>query len=579
MLILGVNSQAHDVSAALLDDGRLLAAVEEERFSRIKHCTGFPAEAIRRCLAIAGVTGDEIDLVGVCGDPRSHLARRALLTVATRPPPAEVSRRARRIARDSSFEEDLARALEVPSRTLPRVHRIEHHPAHLASAYHVSPFDSAAVCSADGIGDLVSTSIAHGSGNQLTVLGNRYFPDSLGALYTAVTKYLGFHSHGAEYKVMGLAAFGRPLYVDRLRQVIVLLSRGRYRLDRSFFPPLRERFTPGRDRLGWRIFAANVEHLLGPARDPDEPLTTKHRDIARSLQDVFEEAALHVLRELARRTKESRLCVAGGCFMNSALNGKIEAETPFDDIFIQPASGDNGTALGAAYAVWCGVLGRPREFVMEHAYTGTAYSDRAIESAIAARRGELAHCGISTHPRLSDLCRLVAGSIAEGNVVGWFQGRMEWGSRALGNRSLLADPRQAEIRERINAKIKRREAFRPFAPSILASAVSDYFSDATPDPFMLRVLPVRPEKRELIPAVVHVDGSSRPHTVTEEVNPRYYHLLREFQRVTSIPVLLNTSLNENEPIVESPAQALDCFLRTGMDLLVLGDTVIRRARQ
>jgi carbamoyltransferase len=579
VLILGVNSDQADVSAALLEEGRLVAAVEEERFTRVKHCTGFPSQAIRQCLAIAGVTGKEVDRVAVCGNPRSHLVRRAALTLATRQPPREALRRARRVARDASLEQQLSEVLAIPRRDLPLIDRVEHHPAHLASAYHVSPFDDAAVCSADGIGDLVSTSMGRGSGNRITVLDRRYFPHSLGALYTGVTQYLGFRSHGDEYKVMGLAPFGSPTYVDELQQIVDLLPDGRYRLDRSFFLPVGALFAvdgSGRTPRARRLFTTRLERLLGPARQPGAPIEDRHRDIARSLQVVFEQAALHVLRGLARRTGTSRLCLAGGCFMNSALNGKIEAETPFDEIFIQPASGDNGTALGAAQWLWCQGLGKAREYVMEDAYTGTSYSGRAIDTVIEARRGALAGFEVSSHPDTADLCRVVAGAIASGSVIGWFQGRMEWGSRALGNRSMLADPRDDAMRDHINEKIKRREPFRPFAPSMLQSSVADFFHDGGPDPFMLKVRRVRPEKRALIPAVVHVDGSSRPHTVTADANPRFFELLRAFERESGVPVLLNTSLNENEPIVESPEQALDCFLRTEMDMAVLGDTVIRR---
>jgi carbamoyltransferase len=324
------------------------------------------------------------------------------------------------------------------------------------------------------------------------------------------------------------------------------------------------------------VYSNKLEQLLGPARKEGEPLTTRHEDLARSLQAVYEECAFHVLNGLYERTKNSRLCLAGGCAMNSVANGKIRANTPFTDVYIQPAAGDNGTALGAAYYVWNQVLGNTRSFVMEHGYWGTQYPSADVRHAIGSHRNEEWQYETQSYLDEESLCHTAARLIADGNVVGWFQGRMEWGARALGNRSIIADPRRADIRDLINLKIKFREKFRPFAPSVLEERLHDYFVDAALDPFMQQVYPVRPDKRQVVPAITHVDGSGRLQTVSEHANPRYHRLIREFEALTGVPLVLNTSFNENEPIVDTPEQALDCFLRTRMDAIVVGNTIVRR---
>jgi carbamoyltransferase len=319
-----------------------------------------------------------------------------------------------------------------------------------------------------------------------------------------------------------------------------------------------------------------LEQLLGSARRPGEALTGRHEDIASSLQTVFERAAIHVLNALWARTRNPRLCVAGGCFMNSVLNGRIREATPFREIFIQPAAGDNGTALGAAFALWNNRLGKPRSFAMEHAHLGTHYSDAEVERSLAALDATDGRFQVSPRLNPEEICRMTAKLIAEGAVVGWFRGRMEWGSRALGARSILADPRRTEMHRRINKAIKARESFRPFAPSILEAALPEYFVGARPDPFMVQVYPVTRAKWNVIPAVTHVDGTARPHTVNPSTNPHYHRVIREFAHITSIPMVLNTSFNENEPIVESPQQALDCFMRTDMDAVALENILVRR---
>ncbi len=579
MYILGINAYHGDVSAVLLKDGRLIAALEEERFRRVKHWAGFPTEAIRRCLQMAGITGAQVDHVAISRDPKANLLRKGLYTLKRRPDFRLVLDRIQNSRKVWDVEGPLAEALGRDRSDLPTFHHVEHHPAHLASAFFVSPFDDAAVCAIDGFGDFVSTSLAVGNGNKLDVLDKVYFPHSLGMLYTAITQFLGFHSYGDEFKVMGLAPYGEPTYVDQVSQLVRLTDDGLFELELDYFRHWSEgvemEWESGYPTLGI-VHTKKIEDLLGPARRPDEPLDKRHEDMARSVQVVFENAAFHILNGLYERTRNPRLCMAGGCAMNSVANGKIRENTPFEEVYIQPASADNGTALGAAYWVWHQVLGKPRSFVMEHGYWGTEYPEATgLESIASGGDGEWSLTW-TQFDSSEETCKRVAQLIADGNVVGWYQGRMEWGARALGNRSILADPRRADMRDLINTKIKFRERFRPFAPSIAEDALHDYFEGAAADPFMQQVYPVRQDKREVLPAITHVDGSGRLQTVSERTNPTYYRLIKEFEAITCVPVLLNTSFNENEPIVDTPAQAVDCFMRTRMDVVVINNTVIQR---
>lgn len=582
MIVLGINAYHGDVAAAILRDGQLLAAVEEERFRRIKHVAGFPRQAIHACLAMAGVSPRDIDHFAISRNPRANLARKVAFALRSRPNPLLVRDRLRNRRAVMDVGGTLAETLQLDRETVARrLQWVEHHPAHLASAFFASPFEKAAVCAIDGFGDFVSTSSAVGRGSRLEQLWKLYFPHSLGLVYLAITQYLGFLRFGDEFKVMGLAPYGQPQFVDELRTLVHLRPNGRFALDLSYFKHWSDdvpmTWEDGEPTLG-QVYSAKLEALLGPARNPKEPLEPRHEAIAASLQVVFEEAAFHVLNGVYERTRLPRLCLAGGCAMNSVANGKIRTHTPFEEIYVQPAAGDNGTALGAALYVWHHVLGHPRRFVMDHAYWGPAPVNGDISGALGAARDRLGQLGASERV-ISDegeLCAWAAEQIARGRIVGWFQGRMEWGARALGNRSILADPRRADMREIINAKIKFREKFRPFAPAILEESLDEYFEGAVPDPFMIQVYPVRPDKRGVIPAVTHVDGSGRLQTVNRSANPRYWRLIRAFAERTGVPVLLNTSFNENEPIVHRPAEALDCFLRTRMDVIVLENHVIEK---
>jgi carbamoyltransferase len=590
-VVLGINAFHGDASAAVLDRGRFVAGVEEERFRRVKHWAGFPTEAIAFCLfEAAGGKLAGVEAVGVSRKPRAYLARKAALALShPRSLPRALSR-VRNLRQVSSLEERMAAAFPTDGGAPPAVHPVEHHLAHLASAFFCSPYEEAMCLSVDGFGDFVSTMLAVGRGGTIEVLDRVTYPHSLGLFYQAITQFLGFPKYGDEYKVMGLAAYGEPRFVRELRELVPARFDGTFRLDLSYFRHLSEgvdmTWDDGEPRLG-PVGSDRLTTLLGPPRRPDEEITPRHNDLARSLQQVYEERFFALVRALQRRTGIDRLTLSGGCAMNSVANGKLFAETDVSEVFIQSAAGDAGTALGAALWVQHAVLGRAREFVMEHSYWGPEYDEGEVRRAIAeALAGSGGHDGLwsaggdsvqlETIADEDRLARETAAAIARGDVVGWYQGRSEWGPRALGNRSILGDPRRADMKDVLNLKIKRRESFRPFAPSILEEATGDWFTESYPDPFMVKVYPVRPERRAAIPAVTHVDGTGRLQTVSARANPRYHRLIRAFEQETGVPLVLNTSFNENEPIVNTPAEALDCFLRTKMDRLVMGDRVLQR---
>ena len=580
-IVVGLNAYHGDVSAALVRDGRLIVAVEEERFRRIKHYAGFPRQALAECLRIADVAPADIDLFAISRNPRAHLWRKAAFVLRHRPHGAFADR-ARNVAKVRALPAAIAAATGIDETAVSaRTRFVEHHPAHSASAALVSPFDSAAVCTIDGFGDFVSTSWGRLAGPRLVTDERVFFPHSLGLLYLAITQFLGFEKYGDEFKVMGLAAYGEPRYVRDIAALVDLKPDGRFALDLSYFRHWNDgvamTWDDGEPTIG-RVFTPKLEALLGPARREGEPLDERHEAIAASVQAVFEDATMHVLRHVQRATGATRLCLAGGCAMNSVANGKIRERTAFRDVFVQPAAGDDGTALGAAFHAWHASGPRPRDFVLEHGYWGPEFSDAQIGAVLDDARGDLAAHGcarrVCADPESLDAW--TAAQIAAGRIIGWFQGRMEWGARALGNRSILADPRRADMRDIVNTRIKFREPFRPFAPSILVERVHDYFVDAAPDPFMLHVHPVRADKRQVVPAITHVDGSGRLQTVSRASNLRYWRLIAAFDRLTGVPMLLNTSFNENEPIVLLPREALECFLRTQMDVLVMGSHVVER---
>jgi carbamoyltransferase len=595
--ILGINAYHGDSSACIVRDGVIVAAVEEERFRRVKHWAGFPEDSIRFCLSQAGITLRDIDVVAINSDPRASFFKKVGFVFSQRPSISLIADRLRNRSRRRSIADELALAFpEAPFRG--KVFPVEHHLAHLASSFLVCPFREAAVASIDGFGDFASAAWGVGRGWEIRIDERVYFPHSLGVFYQALTQYLGFPYYGDEYKVMGLAPYGRPNYLPQMREIVKLREGGRFELDLCYFRHHREKidyaWDGGSPHVG-TIFTPELENLLGPVRGKGEQLDQKHYDIARSIQAMYEEAFFHLINHLHEKHKVESLALAGGCAMNSVANGKVLRQSPFRRLYVQSAAGDAGGAIGAAMYVWSESAANniskqttgtsalagdavPGRVVMDHAYLGPSASEAEIKSLLEARNSEIrdANCTIQRIDDESDLCRLTAEAISRGEVVGWFQGRLEWGPRALGNRSIVCDPRRADMKDILNLKIKRRESFRPFAPSVLKEHVIEWFEEDGDVPFMMQVYQIREEKRLQIPAVTHVDGSGRLQTVYKQTNPRYWNLIEAFREITGVPMVLNTSFNENEPVVCRPAEALDCFLRTRMDLLVLGTHMISR---
>jgi carbamoyltransferase len=597
--ILGLNTFHADASAALLRDGELVAAVAEERLNRVKHFAGFPAKAVREVLDLAGIGLGDVDQIGINKDNKANLMAKLGFALTNL---SRITRLARQRleyrAKAYSAPQLLCEAMAVPPSTLrARVHHVEHHLCHAASCFHVSPFDRAAILSVDGFGDFASTMTAIGDGTGIKVLDRVLFPHSLGILYTMICQFIGYDKYGDEGKVMGLAPYGKPVYLDFFDRLIQCKPRGRFELNLDYFLHHSEGVDYSFDEQGnptvAPLFSQEMVREFGQPRVRHGDLTQRDMDLAASLQKCFEKVYFHILAYLHEQTGCDALCLAGGVALNSVANGQIFEQTPFRRIYTQPAAGDDGTALGVAYYIHHCLLGKPRGrsrlpsgtwdgsgthsasgtcFVMDHAYTGRAYGDAEIKDELERTEGVTWEWVAEP-----ELYRRTAQAIAAGEIVGWFQGKMEWGPRALGNRSIVAHPGLPDMKDVLNSRIKHREWFRPFAPSVLEERVGDYFEHTHPSPFMMLVYKTKPEMRSRLCAINHVDDTGRLQTVSQTQNPRYHALIEAFERETGLAVVLNTSFNENEPIVASPAEALSCFLRTRMDLLVLGNWVVRRA--
>ena len=576
MFILGINAYHADSSAAILKDGELIAAIEEERFTRIKHWAGFPEQAIKFCLQQAGIGLDQVDYIGIGRNPKAKLLNR--LQFAISHPKVGVNAISSRLKNNqqvSSLENEFSKIYpSIDKNSLKRkIIHVEHHRAHLASAFFASPFEDAALLSIDGSGDFTTCMFGRGHGNEIQPYDSIDFPHSIGIFYSAMTQFLGFPHYGDEYKVMGLAPYGKPVYVDVLRKILIPTTDHQFRLNLKYFNVTKGSVIDyGEDHIPHvhQLYSPELASLVGNPRKHGEPLTQFHRDLAASVQRHTEEIIFHLLHGLHLKTGLDNVCIAGGVAQNSVANGKVIRQTPFKHVYIPSAGHDAGLSMGSALYIYNQVLKQKRAPVIYNAYLGSRYTNADIKSLLEKENiafRELTDASLYGH---------VADKLMEGGVVGWFAGSAEFGPRALGGRSILMDPRRSDAKEILNAKIKRRESFRPFAPSILKEYVPEYFEWDDQVPFMEKVIPIKEEKRSLIPAVTHVDGTGRLQTVTEQWNPRYYHLIKTFHSRTGIPILLNTSFNENEPIVNTPQEALNCYLRTNMDMLVMENIVIER---
>ncbi len=574
MYILGLNAFHGDSSACILKDGEVIVALEEERIRRIKHWAGFPIEAIKYCLQDAGITIKDIDYITISRDPSANVLKKIKHTLKNKVSFSAILDRYTNSKKVKSVKATLAEEFGVSEKDIKaEIHNIEHHRSHLGSSFFASPFEKSALLSIDGFGDFTSTMTAVGNGNQIEVLDTVHFPHSAGIFYTSFTQYLGFPKYGDEYKVMGLAPYGKAIYVDKLKDVIEFTEDGLFKLNLKYFKHHKDGV-----KMSWEggepdiksIFSEYMEEKFGPARKQEDELTQHHKDLAASVQRLCEELIFHILNHLHKKTGLDNLCIAGGVAQNSVANGKVLKNTPFKNVYIPPAGHDAGTSMGSALFLYNHILKQKRVAPTYSGSLGSHFTDHEIEAYLKSKNMKFQkYSDVEVYDKVTDC-------IMDGGVVGWFQGRAEFGPRALGHRSIIADPRRADAKEILNLKIKRRESFRPFAPSILKEFVPDYFADADNVPFMEKVYLIKENMRSKIPAVTHVDGTGRLQTVDAQYEPKYHALISAFNKKTGVPILLNTSFNENEPIVNSPANALDCFLRTKMDMLVLENFIVSR---
>lgn len=575
MYILGLNAYHGDSSAALLKDGKLICAFEEERFTRFKHWAGFPRLAIQACLTDAGITLDDVAFITIGRDPKAHQMKKLKRVLSGKANLSWLLERFKNMTKVNSLEQEFARAFpESHQSTANKLIYVEHHRAHLASAFFASPYNEAALLSIDGFGDFSSCMRGTGKDSTIEVTDQVLFPHSIGLFYTAFTQYLGFQHYGDEYKVMGLAPYGKPEFINELRDILKLTDTGLFELNLDYFTHhtegVKSMIMENNDPTHNRVFSDKMAERFGKAREKGEELTQHHRNLAASVQRITEETIFHLLTHLHAQTGLDELCIAGGVAQNSVANGKITRHTPFKKVYIPSAGHDAGIAAGSAMYHYFHTLAHPRVEPIYSAYTGSHFSNEEIEVVLKQNNVQY------TRYNDDELYELVTERLINAGVVGWFQGRAEFGPRALGGRSIIADPRRTDAKDLLNAKIKRRESFRPFAPSILKEYVAEYFEVTDEVPFMEKVFPIKPEKHQQIPAVTHVDGTGRLQTVDKTVSPRYYRLIDTFRQKSGVPILLNTSFNENEPIVNTPQEALNCFLRTQMDMLVLENCVVSR---
>ncbi len=574
MIIVGINAYHADASAAIFVNGIMIAAIEEERFTRVKHWAGFPKLAIEFCLKEAGISYNEVDFFAIGRDPKARMFQK-FLYVAKNPGGSFTAIRNRLYNRRkvASVAEELAMISGLPVENFNhKVKNIEHHRSHLASAFFASPFKDAACLSIDGSGDFSTTMTGIGSGNNIKVLKSVNFPHSIGIFYTAFTQLLGYPHYGDEYKLMGMAPYGEPKYTDALHDVIHLTDDGLFKLNLAYFRKGTSGvITYGDDHIPEvaPMYSAYLIKKFGAPRTKEEPLSQYHKDLAASVQKMTETVIFHILNHLHKVTGLDSVCIAGGVAQNSVANGKITRHTPFKNVYIPSAGHDAGISMGAALFVQHQQKQLTRQAIYS-AYTGSRFTNEIIKKTLETK-------GIA-YTQLNDekIYDRVTDCLISGGIVGWMNGRSEFGPRALGARSILADPRRSDAKEILNSKIKRRESFRPFAPSILIEYVTEYFEIDEPVPFMEKVFPVKEEKQAIIPAVTHVDGTGRLQTVDKNISPKYHALIEAFRKKTGVPVLLNTSFNENEPIVNSPEEALACYLRTDMDMLVMENILISR---
>lgn len=574
MYILGINAYHGDSSACIFKDGELVAAIEEERIRRIKHWAGFPSESIRFCLNECGISITEVDHITISRNPTVNLVHKMIHVLKNSVRFKTLKDRLINRSKVSSIQQTLASSFGVsPQHIKAKIHYIEHHKSHMASAFFASPFEESAILSIDGFGDFSSTMIGIGRGTKIEVLDKVLYPHSVGVFYTAFTQYLGFDKYGDEYKIMGLSPYGKPTLVDKLRDVLLFKDNGLFEINKKYFKHPKDGV-----RMSWEKGEPDIDNLysdylvekFGKPRAKGEELTEYHKNLAASIQKITEELIFHILNHLQKRTGLTNICIAGGVAQNSVANGKVLENTSFKAMYVPPAGHDAGTAIGSALWLYNHELNYNRIAPMMTSYFGSKFSDAEIEEYLIKE-------GIS-YSKLDDeaLFDKVSDCLINAGVIGWFQGRAEFGPRALGHRSILADPTRDDAKELLNLKIKRREPFRPFAPSILKEYVSEYFEKVDEVPFMEKVFQIKQDKRSKLAAVTHVDGSGRLQTVDKSIEPKYYGLIEAFYKKTGVPILLNTSFNENEPIVNTPVEAYACFARTKMDMLVMGNIVIEK---